>query len=392
MSRPEPAPATPRGRAVRIVRARVVLPDAIVEDASVVLRDGRIDGFDGGAGLPEEDFGGDLLVPGLIDIHTDALEKHFMPRPGSPWDAVGAAVAHDGALAAAGVTTVLDSLSLHGHQEGLDRREALPALIGGLDDARASGLLRIDHQLHLRCEVSFAGLLEALEPWVGHPALGMLSVMDHTPGQGQMRDLEKLRSQRRAAGEADADIEAHWAAAQAAHDPESAAALRRAVAGVARDRGLPFASHDDVDEADVAFAAALGATIAEFPCTAEAARAARLHGLVNVMGAPNLVRGASHSGNVSARALAAADLVDALCSDYVPQSMVRGAFLLAEPPLSWSLPRALATVTAAPARMAGLDDRGRIEPGLRADLLRIDARTGPWPAIRETWCAGRRVA
>ena len=338
------------------------------------------------------DWDGDLLIPGLIDIHTDNLEKHFMPRPNAYWDAAGAAFAHDGQMATAGVTTVFDSLSLHGRKGAFDRSEALARMIGGINRAEEAGRLRADHLLHLRCEVSNPELLDLLAPWLDNPRLKLLSLMDHTPGQRQHGSMETWRAKQRKAGKTDAEIDAQLKDALAWRDAEGAEARRAEVARLALSRGIAVAAHDDASPEHVEAAADIGCTIAEFPLTLDAARAAHARGMVNVMGGPNFVRGGSHSGNASARDVAGAGLLDALCSDYVPLSMIRAAFLLTEAPFGWPLARAIATVTSAPALMTGLDDRGEIVAGKRADFLRVAYRAGAWPVIREVWRAGARVA
>ncbi|MEE4300385.1 MAG: alpha-D-ribose 1-methylphosphonate 5-triphosphate diphosphatase [Pseudomonadales bacterium] len=379
--------------ALRIVGARVVTADAVLEDVAVRIDDGCIIDLDGTAGAAEEiDFQGDLLIPGLVDIHTDNLERHYMPRPGAHWDAIGAAVAHDGQIAAAGITTVFDSLSLHGSAEGLDREEHLPDMIGGLDAAREQDLLRIDHLLHLRCEVSNPQLEAVLEPLLEHGFLRMLSVMDHTPGQGQYHDLEGFRARLLEEGKRAAEIEEILTRMTEMREAGGALERRRAVAAQAERLGVAFASHDDLHPEDIALAAELGCGIAEFPVSLEAAEAARSHGLINAMGAPNFVRGGSHSGNLSARETAERGLLDSICSDYVPMSMLRTVFMLTEAPFAWSLPEAVAVATRAPARMAKLDDRGEIAVGQRADVLRIHHEPGRWPGVRGVWSLGRRVA
>lgn len=371
----------------------IVTPDGVI-DGAVIIRNGRIlDVASGTAagGASSLDWTGDIIIPGLVDIHTDAYEKHYMPRPGATWDAVGAALAHDAQCAAAGVTTVIDSLSLHGRKSGLDRAEALPDMIAAMSVAGEARLLRADHFLHLRCEVSNPGLMALLEPHLDHPRLALLSMMDHAPGQRSPGGLEGWREKQRLGGKSAEEIAAHLNDVMAWRDTSNSDALRREVAIHARNLGVPLASHDDSEPEHVDAAVELGATIAEFPVTARAAARARERGLVNVMGSPNLVRGASHGGNLSARDLAAAGLLDALCSDYVPLSMIRGAFLMTAPPFNWSLPDAIDLVCGAPARMCGLDDRGAIDPGRRADLVRVRIAAG-WPAPVETWVEGRRAA
>lgn len=390
---PELQPTAATRHDLRIVGARIVTSGAVLDQASLRVENGVIRAVGDAAVAAEEiDFNGDLLIPGLIDLHTDNLERHYMPRAGAHWDAIGAAIAHDGQVAASGITTVFDSLSLQGYAEGLDRRQHLPAMIDGVDLARAQGLLRIDHLLHLRCEVSDPHLVGILEPLLDHQALRMLSVMDHTPGQGQYHDVQRLIEGWQADGKGATEIASMLERISDTREAEEALERRRAVAAIAGQREIAFASHDDRLVAEIALAAELGCSIAEFPVSLEAARASREHGLLNVMGAPNFVRGGSHSGNLSAQELAENGLLDAICSDYVPMSMLRALFMLTEAPFCWSLPAAVAQATLAPGRMAGLHDRGEIGIGLRADLLRIRHEPGRWPAVRGVWCAGVRVA
>lgn len=323
------------------------------------------------------DWGEDLLIPGLIDIHTDNLEKHYQPRPGALWDNVGAVMAHDGQCAAAGITTVFDSLALHGVRSELDRREAFPAMVAALEKADGDGLLRVEHLLHLRCEVTYAELLEGIMPQADNPRVRLFSLMDHRPGQRQMANKAAWSDER--ANSPDFDE------SQCVH-------IRKTISELARARGIALAAHDDATRAQVDDALALGCSMAEFPVTLEAAAAAKQVGMVVAMGAPNFVRGGSHSGNLSARLTAEEGMLDILASDYIPLSMLRSAFMLAEPPFNWPLSEAIATVAGNPARATGLNDRGHIAVGLRADLVRVAWQPGNWPKPREVWAQGVRVA
>jgi alpha-D-ribose 1-methylphosphonate 5-triphosphate diphosphatase len=377
---------------IRIFSQRIVTPDGLVCGEAVV-RGSVIHAIEprATASIGALDWGADMLTPGLVDVHTDNFEKHYQPRPGALWDAYGAALAHDGACAAAGITTVFDSLSLHGSKDGLNRGDALAPMIAAMDAARADGALRAEHLLHLRCEVTNPKLLDLLEPYVDHPRLKLLSVMDHTPGQRQTANLDRLHERMLAHGRTEAEIEELLANRELKRDPGAAAPNRRSVVGFAREYGLPLAAHDDANAEQVAEADADGCVMAEFPVTLEAARAARSYGMWIVMGGPNFVRGGSHSGNLSAREAAEADLLDIIASDYVPLSMLRSAFLLMDD-YGWSPQKALATVAANPARSVGLNDRGEIAPGQRADLLRVFRTPAGWPAPVEVWREGRRVA
>jgi alpha-D-ribose 1-methylphosphonate 5-triphosphate diphosphatase len=338
------------------------------------------------------DCGTDLLIPGLVDIHTDNLEKHYQPRPGALWDSMGAALAHDAQCAAAGITTVFDSLSLHGRKDGLDRKDALAPMIAGVDSAAQQGLLRSDHWLHLRCEITNPELLALLEPHLDNPRLRLLSVMDHTPGQRQTGNLDQFRARMIASGKSDVELEELLAARTEWRDQDIAPTNRSTVVALAREFGIPLMSHDDATIEHVDESYRDGCIAAEFPVSLTAAKKARDLGLLTVMGAPNFVRGSSHSGNLSARDCASADLLDVLSSDYVPLSMLRAAFQLMNAPFHWSAQAALATVCKNPARLAGLTDRGEIAVGQRADLVRIVRSSEGWPIPKAVWRQGVRVA
>lgn len=376
----------------RIFSEQVITPQGMVS-AEVVVRGGEIAAVAPRPTAPAGalDWGRDLLIPGLVDIHTDNFEKHYQPRPGALWDAYGAALAHDGQCAAAGITTVFDSLSLHGQKDGLDRKDALGPMIAAMDAAADDGVLRADHLLHLRCEVTNPELLNLLEPHVDHPRLKLLSVMDHTPGQRQTANTERFQQRLVAAGRSAEEIEDMLARRHTGRDPSAAYANRRSVVGFAKEYGLPLAAHDDENLEQVEEANDDGCVIAEFPVTLAAAEAARGFGMLVAMGGPNFVRGGSHSGNLSAREAAEADALDIIASDYVPLSMLRTAFMLIDD-LGWAPERAMATVAATPARSVGLTDRGEIAPGQRADLLRVFRGAGGWPAPVEVWRQGQRVA
>ncbi len=376
----------------RIFSQAVVTPMGLT-CGEVVIRDGLIHAVEGRSDPSANalDWSGDWLIPGLVDIHTDNLEKHYQPRPGALWDSYGAALAHDAQCAAAGITTVFDSLSLHGRKDGLDRQTSLGPMIAGIDAAQADGVLRADHLLHLRCEVTNPELLSLLEAHIANPRLKLLSVMDHTPGQRQTSDVERLKSRQLATGLSAEDVDEFLAVRHEGRDPDVAQMNRRRVVDIAREYDVPLCAHDDATLEHVEEARDDGCVIAEFPVTLAAAKAARSFGMAICMGGPNFVRGSSHSGNLSARECAEHDVLDILASDYVPLSMLRSAFMLIDD-FSWTPQKALATVCAGPARCLGLEDRGEIAVGQRADLVRVSRRTTGWPVPCEVWRQGRRVA
>ncbi len=333
------------------------------------------------------DLEGDLLIPGVVDVHTDNLERQVQPREQARWPSRSAMLAHDAQCAVAGVTTVLDALcvGIVGFEQ--ERTQTFREAVVDLDALAAAGVLKSEHFLHLRCELPASDMRDLFEPVCRHPALRMVSLMDHTPGTGQYADLDHYRAMRRKEGFAAEEVERSLAG-RIEQRARMRGPNRDFVLAAVAATGIALASHDDRTEAEVAEHAALGIRISEFPVTLAAASAARAHGMQVIAGAPNVVRGGSHSGNVAVADLIAAATVDALASDYVPASLVEAAFIAAA---SIGLARAFAMITAAPAAMAGLDDRGALRPGLRGDLARIHQHRG-LAVLRETWRAGRRIA
>ena len=350
--------------------ANIVLADRIVEGDVAIAGGVIVEQARGGA--PEIDLGGDYLIAGLVDLHTDNIEHHFHPRPGVRWpSAMAAAVAHDWQMLGSGVTTVLDSLSIGDYDSGGARTLMLDSAIRGIDAARAAGVLKADHYFHFRCELSDRGLLPIIEDHIGNPRIRLLSMMDHTPGQRQWHNVGLYREFRRKKNNNvwTDDEFATYLAGRVADQQRLVPQAREAIARAGRERQIVIASHDDTTVADVEQSHADGIAISEFPTTLEAARHARSLGQSIVMGSPNVVLGGSHSGNVGAMQLWTEGLLDVLTSDYVPGSLLHAAFVLGKK--AGDLPRALATVTSAPAELVGMGDRGRIAPGLRADLLRV---------------------
>jgi alpha-D-ribose 1-methylphosphonate 5-triphosphate diphosphatase len=372
-----------------LTNAHLVLPDEVV-CGTVVIREGRIaDVQSCRSELPAAlDLEGDYLAPGAVDLHTDNLERQVQPRTLARWPSRSAMVAHDAQCAAAGVTTVFDALCLGDLGFDKERVRTFQEGVRDLDALADTHLLKAEHFLHLRCEVPAHDMLALFDPVADHPRVRMVSLMDHSPGVGQYADLDRYRDMRRRSGLDDAYIEQQIAALQAQRARMRKPNRRGLLARVA-GRAVALASHDDRTVGEIAENAADGIRISEFPVTMEAALAAKRAGMQVIAGAPNIVRGGSHSGNVSASVLVATGAVDAFASDYVPSSMVEAAFQCAQTGIS--LPHAMALISDRPARMVGLADRGRIAPGLRADLLRIRLH-GTLPVVRQVWRAGQRVA
>lgn len=377
---------TPRG----FTNARLVLAGSVLH-GWLTVEDGRIAAI--GEGQPPRDCydcGGDILMPGLVELHTDHLEQHYIPRPHVRWHMPSAVLAYDAQIACAGITTVFDSFRLGGDDVGNIAKDA-GALADAIAQAAGQDRLRASHFTHLRCELATTDVVVAAERFVRERPAHLLSLMDHTPGQRQFRDLAKARAYFVRLG---VETEAAWTQLiqqrQALHARWSEP-NRRALIALARDRRIAIASHDDATSGEVAEAVGDGVAIAEFPTTLEAAALSHAAGIGVLMGAPNVVRGGSHAGNVAAATLAEAGTLDILSSDYVPSSLLLAAFELPKRVPAVDLPAAVRLVTKNPAEAAGLADRGELAPGRRADLIlvRPDADV---PSLRAVWREGRRVA
>jgi alpha-D-ribose 1-methylphosphonate 5-triphosphate diphosphatase len=371
--------------------ARIVTAEEILT-GYVVVADGVIAEI--GTGKPPEtgiDLGGDYLIPGLVELHTDHLEVHFMPRPKVEWPAASAVLAHDAQIIGSGITTVLDALRVGNDYDEEKFGARMKKLANAVALAKQNGFTRAEHFLHLRCEIACEDVVEEMEPFLTDPNLKLVSVMDHTPGQRQFIDVSKWKTYYAGKKNAsDAQLDATIARRKII-SAQFGEQNRRDIVAKCQAHNIALASHDDAIAQHVEEAVRDGMHIAEFPTTIEAAEASHGAGLKVLMGAPNVVRGGSHSGNVGARALAEAGLLDILSSDYVPNSLIMGAFALRDVAAIGHLPGAIRLVTKNPANAAGLPDRGEIAVGKRADIARIHL-AGEQPIIREVWREGRRVA
>lgn len=371
-----------------LTNARIVTAEEVV-DGTLVMRDGLIaEVAPGPSRAPGAiDLDGDWLLPGLVELHTDNLERAFSPRMGVRWPADAAMLTHDSQVAAAGITTVGDAVCVGYYGGKSERLDYLNLSIDVLHRAQAARALKADHFLHLRLELADPHMLELFEPLMREPSLRLISFMDHTPGQRQYRDVARFRALHAGRGEADVDaLIERRIEQQRLHAQNQLDAVLQLIEGHSAIR----ASHDDTTPEHVADALACGCQIAEFPTTIAAAEAARAGGMSIVMGAPNLVLGASHSGNVSAAELVEVGLLDVFSSDYVPASLLHAAFLLHE---GFGIPMsdAIAPITRTPAELIGLADRGRIALGRRADLVRTRS-VGSTPTVVAVWRHGRRIA
>ena len=373
--------------------ARVVLDDEIVS-GSVTIRDGVIIDVDTGSSNVGDDMEGDYLIPGLVELHTDHLESHYAPRPGVLWNSIAALQAHDAQVAGSGITTVFDCLRLGSDEFGGFKKGEMRVIADALETAAAEDRLRASHMIHLRCEVSASDVLEHFDDFRTDPQVRLASLMDHAPGQRQFQTIEQYTLYyRKKRNLSDSDFE-RFIAYRLEESSLYAAPHRKAIVEACTKRGIALASHDDATIEHVEESKGFGVRLAEFPTSFEAAQASHQAGMAVLMGAPNVVRGKSHSGNISARTLAEEGVLDVLSSDYVPLSLIHAPFVLAaDESSSITLPQAIRMVSARPARAVGLDDRGRIASGLRADLVRVRVRDDrSVPIVKSVWREGRRVA
>lgn len=368
--------------------ARIVLSDEVFT-GSVVINGGQITDI-GPSSAHGHDLDGDYLIPGLVELHTDHLETHYAPRPKVRWNPVAAVQAHDAQIAASGITTVFDAIRVgideHADIGAAELRILADAITAGVE----AGRLRAEHLIHLRCEVSAPDCLESFEKIMDHKLVRLASLMDHAPGQRQFASPDAYKVYYQGKLKMSDQELAEFIARRSYESGTYSEKHRKALADLSHERGIALASHDDATNAHVNEAITLGIRIAEFPTTLEAATASRAAGMAILMGGPNVVRGGSHSGNVSARELAAGGLLDILSSDYIPFSMLQSAFCLAEEVPGISLPEAISFVTRRPAEAAGLDDRGEIAVGKRADLVHLRIEDGI-PIVLTVWREGRRV-
>jgi len=368
----------------------LVLPGEIVSHGSVRVEDGVIaeirDAPVAGAAI---DGGGRFLMPGFVDLHGDMIEREIAPRPNAMMPIDFGIHELDKKLAAAGVTTAYAAISfatesVYGHVRSL---ATTSAVIEGINRLRNS--LLIDHKVHARYEITNVGAAATLEKLLAADQVDMVSLTDHTPGQGQYNNIEAYVasiSERRAITKEMA-LEIVQKRIAMREDPAIDAKLREIVA-LSLQHKLSLASHDDDSAEKVAEMHDLGVTISEFPVALPAAEEARRRGLWTLMGAPNALRGQSMSGNLSALDAAKAGLLSVIAADYHPAAFVPGIFKIADA-MDNNLPAAVAMATSNAARSAGLLDRGEIALGQRADLVVVEK--GDVHRIRATFRAGQFV-
>ncbi|MGR3456040.1 alpha-D-ribose 1-methylphosphonate 5-triphosphate diphosphatase [Pseudooceanicola sp.] len=356
---------------------RVVLPETVLERGAVRIEEGRIAEIrEGTVANPEIDGAGLLLMPGFIDMHGDMIEREVEPRPNVKMPMELGLRDLDRRLAVAGVTTGYAAVSfnpksVHGH---LRSHSHSSEMLRALKQMR--GTLKVDHRVHARFEINYPNALEVVEELIAEGTVDLLSLTDHTPGQGQYRDIEALTRkivETEGLSPAEAAMRVQDRITEKREAGGDTGATLGAISSICAAHGIALASHDDDTPDKVALMKTLGAVISEFPVTLVAAQAARDRGLLTAMGAPNALRGESYSGNLSARDAHAAGLLDILAADYHPSALLPAVLILAAADPA-GLAGAARLATANPARALGLTDRGEIAVGRRADLVVADDR------------------
>jgi alpha-D-ribose 1-methylphosphonate 5-triphosphate diphosphatase len=359
--------------AVWLSDVRAVLPDRVLERASLRLEGGRIAEIrEGSAPHAHLDGTGLTVIPGIVDLHGDMLEREIEPRPGAAFPIGVSLLELDKRLAAAGVTTAFAAISFSEHRaKHLRSEERAREIVEGASALRES--LLTDFRVHARFEITNHRAAPVLKELLEAGRVDLVSLNDHTPGQGQYRDLEQFISyvstwQGKTRDEVEQNVRERM---QRTQDAPPSWEVIAEVTRLARDAGMVVASHDDDTLEKVQLVSNVGATLSEFPVTLDAAKAAKAHGMEIIMGAPNALRGGSHSGNLSALEALEAGVLDSLASDYYPAAMLRASLSIAEKGLL-SFVDAINLITRNPARAVGLTDRGALEVGRCADLVLLD--------------------
>jgi len=376
--------------------ARLVLADEVIR-GSVKVLNGVIADVSSGVSLSSSsaiDCDNNYLLPGLVELHTDQLETHYMPRPNVRWDMLASIQAHDAQVAAAGITTVYDCLRCGQESDkGSYEQGEMLRLAEQIHLAEKHNRLRVEHRLHLRCEVSAADALDDFHQFDHMPEVGLVSMMDHAPGQRQFVTPESYAEYHQKRLKMSDEEFSDYVDKRVSDSKKYSDTHRQAISELCRERNIPMASHDDATLAHVQESIDYGVGIAEFPTTVDAALKSHAAGLGVLMGAPNVVRGGSHSGNVAAVSLVEKQCLDILSSDYIPSSLMQAVFMLSTELGLLSLSDAVALVSKNPASKMKLKDRGSIEEGLRADLVQVvhDSELGCTPFVKSVWRDGQRV-
>ena len=373
-----------------IVNAQIVTPAGIRRQASVRVEEGRIAEIVDGpiAGRHTVDAGGHHLFPGFIDIHSDAIEKGIEPRPNTFFPVNIAVYELDKKIASCGITTMFHSLSFAELEVGLRNNSTAAGIIREINGL--AGKLRVNTRIHARFEITDLGAVPFLEGLIADGQIDLFSFMDHSPGQGQFRDILTFKQYYGPVyAKTDAEMDHIIARKLEARNGGGRDAIGRLLQ-LCREGGIAVASHDDDSREKMAWLKEMGIGLTEFPVNIEAVRAAREMGIRVCLGSPNVVRGQSQAKNLSAREAISWGYGDILCSDYSPMTLLHAVLTLERLGIL-DLPEAVAMVSLNPARAVDIDDRtGSLAVGKDADMVLVD-HADDFPRVLKTFIAGREV-
>lgn len=378
----------------QIINARAVTPRGIVDNAAIAVRKGVVAALGQSSDikrpdLPVVDAAGAWLIPGFIDLHSDAIEKEIETRPGSCLPVEMAVAELDKKLAAAGVTTIFHSISFAEKEYAILRTgDMAETIIRQIQAMREQ--LSVKTRIHLRYEITNTESLPIITDFISGRHVDLVSIMDHTPGQGQFKTSEEFKKYYSAHFSRDEQDVMEIMEERRVIRESVGLKNARYVAELCARSGIPLASHDDDCREKIDFIASLGAVVSEFPINMEAMRLSRRRGLMVAVGSPNIIRGESHNNNLSAMDIIRQKGADIVCSDYVPSTLLHALFKIHEQ-CPMPLSDAVRMFSTNPAKAVNMNDRtGKVEPGLDADLLLVDS-TLSYPRIIKTYVKGREA-
>ena len=330
---------------------------------------------------------GCYVMPGMIDLHSDAIEKEIQPRPNTLFPLNMAFYELEKKLAVSGITTMYHSLSLS-DEWGVRNKDMVIGVIDSINKLKRTRSM-INHKIHLRYELTFLAGVSILESLIREKSIDFMSYMDHTPGQGQFRDAEALKNfTMQSYGKKEKEVEASMDISlenQAMIDWLKLISLAK----LAKTNGIRLASHDDDTREKIETLLECEGVLSEFPINMETAIYAKSRDLHVCVGAPNIIRGKSHTNNMRAIDTITNNAADIVCSDYLPSAMLPAVFHLTKEGIN--LNEAVKMVTLNPAKALGIDgDVGTIEVGKCADLIIVEMHQD-YPLLRKTMVAGNVV-
>lgn len=371
-----------------LINAQIILPYEVVENAALLIEDGVIAAINPEitSKIPTVDLQGQILIPGAIDLHCDAIEKEIEPRPRTFFPVDFAIAQIDRRNAMAGITTPFHALSFAHEELGVRNNEMAAEIVRAIHNYQPHAL--VDNRVHCRYEITDPTGLPILLDLLAEGSVHLFSLMDHTPGQGQFKNIQAYqnylsRTYQKTIAEAQATIERKLENALGAKERIETLIAK------ALSRNVAIASHDDDTPERVKTMTAMGVKLSEFPVNLATAQAARSQGLATIFGAPNILRGKSQSGSMKAIEAIHYQVASCLCSDYAPSALLTAVFRL--PDISdLSLPEAIALVSTNPAQALNLSDRGEIAVGKRADLVVVQKVQGLLQ-VTQTWVSGQNI-